>query len=193
MGLQLSWNNIALLASPNVLAVRAWQRQKIIGGTYYTTGFLPANDLAPSLFSTEFIAAVVNKVYEFKVESICSSGGPSENTNGIQEGMVFGCLTLTSIPVASATDSWSGVINVTATDLQGVKFTLKKQADDTVVGLVQDIPQVAGICQIDYTGLDSATAYYVEAIMYATVNGVQVEYLCGGNVAGYQFTTDVAP
>lgn len=193
MSLQLAWDNTALLLSPNVIAVRAWQRQKVLGGTFYTTGFSPSNDLAPGLVSTEFVAAVPNKIYEFKVESICESGGPTENTNGLQEGIEFGCLDLDVIPVLDGDNSWSGNIDVSGTDIEGVIYTLKLQADDSVVDGPDDVPQLLGQCQIDYTGLTPNTAYYVEAQFYATVNGVVVTYLCGGNVSGFQFTTELAP
>lgn len=193
MGLQLAWDNTALLLSPNVIAVRAWQRQKVLGGTFYTTGFIPANDLAPSIVSTEFVAAVPNKVYEFKVESICESGGPTENDNGLQEGIVFECLDLDEIPVFDADVAFSGSIDLTGTDIEGVIFTLKLQADDSIIEGPDDIPEAGGSSQIDYTGLEPDTAYYIEAVLYATVNGIQVAYNCGGNISGFQFTTEPAP
>jgi hypothetical protein len=193
MGLQLNWDNTALLANPNVLVVRALQRQKVIGGTFYTTGFIPANDLAPSLTSTEFTAYVVNKIYELKVQSICSSGGPTDNSNGIQEGIVFDCLPMVIDVPSDPSTEFDGYVDLGTTDIEGIKYTLKKQSDSSIVEPETDSPAIDGASGISYTGLDPDTDYYIDGVFYATINGVEVLYPCGGNVSGWQFTTDPAP
>lgn len=194
MALQLTWDNTSILANPNVIAQRALQRQKIIGGTFYTTGFFPANDLAVSIISTEFSSPVVNKIYEFKIQSICVAGGPTDNDNGIIEGMEFGCLDFEVVEVISPADSYSGKIDLSGTDIEGVLYTLKKQSDSSIVVPEVDSPRDEDdIAGITFESLEADTDYYIDAIMYATINGEIVEFACGGNIAGYQFTTSPTP
>lgn len=187
--LTLTWDNTNILANPNVVAVRALWRLKIIGGTFYTTGFSPANDLSPLLNTVDFTGFTVNKLYEFKVQSICSAGGPTDNTNGIEQGIVFGCI----LPVLESTNHSVTVdIDVTGTEIAGADITLKKQSDNSEIETTGAIDAVANHVNFVFdSGVVANTGYYVEIMLYTLINDMKVfiDVACGGNVTGYQITT----
>lgn len=190
--LYLKWDNA--LATINNIARRASKRIKTVGGTWITTGFTPANDFSPTIFQ---VRATVNpnKVYEFKVENICITGGPTINDNGVQENIKFECI----IPDLGAdTSSISVNINLASTDITKVRLVLKQQSDNLIVGGPIIVNNVADAATYTFTGLTVNTGYYVTVELYATVNGVDVissdvAYIgsvCGGNTSGYQISTD---
>lgn len=194
MALVLSWDNTVLLANANVLAVRAYWRLKTVGGAFNTTGFSPANDMNKSIVTTSFTVSSsnVNKVFEFKISSICSEGGPTDN--GLVEGIVFSCIVPSLVSYTNRVDV---DINFTGTDITKVRYTLKKQSDNSIVGGPIIVNVVANNAPHSFTGLIANTGYYLEVELYATVNGTEVissaaNYLnavCGGNTSGYQIST----
>ena len=189
MALILTWDNTDLLLNTNVIAQRALQRMKIIGGSFLTTGFSPANDLATSITSVNF-TGTANRIYEFKIQAICTSGGPTDNTNGIKEGITFGCIT-PDIEVLGTT-SVSISIDTTGTDIEGANIKIKKQSDNSIVG-TDDVPVALSSIDKTFTGLVANTDYYFEVVFYTTIEGSQynMEGFCGGNVTNYQVTTAI--
>lgn len=192
--LYLSWDNALILAEPNVTAQRAYQRLRSVGGAYSTAGFDPANDFAPAVNTAEFTAAIVNRAYEIKVAAICTTGGPTDNSNGVIEQIAFGCVE----PEFEATGTTIDVqINIPDTDITKARLVLKKQSDNSVVSTVT-VNKVADAIDHEFSGLTGNTGYYLEVEFYATVGGVEVisssvNYLgavCGGNVSGYQINTE---
>lgn len=188
----LNWDNTAVNASANVTGQRASKRIKIIGGAFDITGFSPANNL-PKSADTVDATVITNRVYEFKIEAICASGGPTINNNGLKDGIVFECI----VPSFSVTSTQIQVtVNLLNTDITKVKATLKKTSDDLVHG-IQTVNNVANQAVITFTGLAAGTGYYLELELYAVVDGVEVissdsAYL--GNVCGpYNVSTSVAP
>ncbi len=193
----LNWDNSLVLAEPNAINQRASYRIKTTGGAFITAGFSPANNLATSAITTTLTGAAANKIHEFKIEALCTAGGPTMNDNGIVEQIVFLCLSPTSLTQSSTTVTIS--LDMTATDVTKVRFRLRKQGDDSLVQTITTIcPGMIGTTSANFTALAPNTAYYITAEFYCTINGVEVissssDYLnavCGGNVSGWQVTTD---
>jgi hypothetical protein len=193
----LNWDNTLVLAEPNAINQRASYRKKL-DVPWITAGFSPANDLA----TTDVTASVdllTNTIYEFKVEALCTSGGPTENDNGIIEQLVFECV---SGSIFKTSTTVTPVLDLTATDITKVRFILRLQGDGSLVqSQTVNTPGTIGTTSCEFTGLTPNTAYYITAEFYCIINGVEVisssvDYLnavCGGNVAGWQVTTDALP
>ena len=190
----LEWDNTAVNASGNALNQRLSWRQKTVGGSFFTSGTTPANDMAKTVNSASHDTAVVNKIYEYKVEALCTIGGPTPNSNGIQEGIAFECLPLSTL--TSTIDSVTVDTNLTGTDITKVRYTLRKQSDNSLVS-TSLVTVAANAAPNTFSGLDLTTDYYVQVSYLTIVNAVEVEssnaeYLavsCGGNVLGYQIST----
>lgn len=192
----IKWTNTAVLASPTATAQRASKRIKALGGSYDMLGFIPANDMAKSV-SQATADIIPNRIYEFIVEAICGTGGPTPNNNGPVEGIVFQCIA----PSFEVTHNHAAVIlNLVNTDIHKMKVTLHKQSDDSVVGVLI-ANRIGDVVTANFAGLTPTTGYWVEIELYAIINGVEVissatNYLnaiCGTNAAPYQFTTDSVP
>lgn len=72
--LDCTWDNTAVSASSNVISQRLSWREKSLGGGFNTSSVTPTNDMAKTVSLATFSAVTVNKVYEFKVEAICTEG-----------------------------------------------------------------------------------------------------------------------
>lgn len=168
----LNWYNTAVIINPNAIGQRVSHRQKSLGGIYSSVGYSPANDLPKTANTSVSPVLADNKVWEFKVECICTVGGPTPNDNGNIEGLKFACLE----PVVSNidTDSATIALNVLNTDVTSATFILHKSADDVVVAGPTTIARVGNSITWNVTGLDAETEYYVETILYAIVNGAQI-------------------
>jgi len=193
----LNWDNSLVLAEPNAINQRASYRIKTTGGAFITAGFSPANNLATSAITTTLAGATDNKIYEFKIEALCTAGGPTMNDNGIVEQIVFACVSPSSLTQTSTTVTIS--LDMTATDVTKVRFRLRRQGDGSLVQTITTIcPGAIGTTSANFTALSPNTAYYITAEFYCTINGVEVissssDYLnavCGGNISGWQVTTD---
>lgn len=192
----LVWDNTAVAASANATGQRASKRIKAIGGAFSTTGFAPANTL-PVSATTTIATVIANRIHEFKVDGLCVLGGPTINSNGLKEQIVFECLPI-SISKTSTTISLD--IALTNIDFTKVKYTVKLAADNTVVNTFTGFV-AAGHCPHTFSALDPSTAYYIEVEYYTDIETVEVissspDYLntvCGGNIAGYTVTTNAPP
>lgn len=193
--LHLAW--IPPILTPNCIAFRASKRIKYFSGmtpsSWMILGFTPTNDMALSI--TEADATVIgNKLYQFKVEMICTSDGPALNVNGLQDGIGFQCV---SPNLSSDNNSVTVNFNVLLDDIDKIRITLKKQSDNSIVGGPVIVNKIAHSVDYVFTGLDGNTGYYVTAELYAIVNGVEAissdpAYLgapCGGNIDGSQIST----
>ncbi len=194
--LKLSWDNSNLVFDPNTDAQRASKRVKAIGGAYDTVGFNPANDMAKSV--NEALATVLdNRVYEFIIDAICISGGPTPNDNGPIEGIAFACIAPSFNPTYN---SLNVVLNLVNTDISKIRVTLRKQSDNSLVGTFT-ASRSGTTATATFSGLTASTDYWVQIELYAVVNGVEVissdaAYLgavCGSNAAPYQVTTSPVP
>lgn len=191
--LYLRWRD-DLVVTANTIGYRASKRIKTVGGAWITTGFSPINDLAPNVFETQ-ATVTANKVYELKVEAICTTGGPTINNNGVQENIKFECITP---DLTSDSENVSVSINLAGTDITKARLTLRRQSDNFIVGGPTIVNNVADAIAHTFTGLTPGISYYLTVEFYATVNAIEVisssiDYLggvCGGNASGYQIDTD---
>jgi len=191
---KLQWDNTNVNANPNAVSQRASYRQKSVGGVFIATGFTPTNDLAKTV--SEALTPVIssNVIYEFKVQAICTQNGPTDNDNGIQEGIVFSCI---APSMNKTSDSSSITIDVTGTDIAKARFTLKKSSDNSIVITPTIINRSGNSITQLATGLQSSTSYYWQIELIATVSGVDV-YSSDINQLGvscspYVFQTDAPP
>ncbi len=193
--LTLQWDNSDVLASPIGTGQRASKRIKTVGGAFDTSGFTPANDLATSATSVQ-VTLTENKVYQFKIDGLCSIGGPTPNNNGLIEGIVFGCI----IPdITKTTTTAQVVVDVSNTDITKLRFVLRLTADDSVVATVS-ATRVANSVTGNFSSLVGNTNYYVTYEPFAIIDGVEKGStdlipsvdLCGDE-GEYPFTTNNVP
>jgi hypothetical protein len=168
----LQWDNTSVLANANATAQRTSYRQKSLGGVFNGNGFTPANDLAKSAITAESPVLLDNVIYEFKVQAICTQNGPTDNDNGIQEGLVYICL----VPTISKThDTATLNLDLTNTDILKVRLTLKKSSDNSIInGPVTIDRNVNGISYLISSGLTPSTNYYWQIELGTTVGGVEI-------------------
>lgn len=181
----------------NVIKQRVSKRIKSVGGVFDTTGFTPANDMPPDT-NTATVFVTPNKVYEFHQYQICTENGPTENSEGIQEQIVFACI----VPsLVGHEDSVDVDINLAGTDIESVDYAIRKQSDDSLISSVLGVVRVSNGVPYTFSGLAATTGYYIQMTLHATIDGSSVgsddsDYLntaCGGNVTGYQVSTAAAP
>lgn len=168
----LNWDNTAISGSGNVTGQTVSYRKKLVGGSFITTGFTPANNLAKTVNSaTTPNTLSFNGIYEFQVVTLCTINGPTPNSNGIIEQISFACLT----PTITFTDVTGRIVlNITGLDISRARFTLKKTSDNSIITGPININPVGSTITADATGLTSNTGYYWEHELYTTVNGVEV-------------------
>lgn len=168
---ELNWFNAAVLISPNAISQRALYRQKSVGGAFISTGFTPANDLPKTASQTLSPDLAENVIWEFKVQAICTEGGPTDNDNGIIELLEFECLT----PILSQdVDSATITLNVLGLDITKARFTLHFASDNTVADGPTTVNKVGNSISYTATGIDPGTDYYWEIELYSTVGGVEI-------------------
>lgn len=164
--------NIIIQWSPNIngntINQRTYYRQKNTGGSFLTNNFTPPNDLTTSATTSTFTAATLNTIYEFQVANICSVSGPTFNSNGIKEGIVFGCIT----PTETHTDT-SAIVSVASipSDITKIRFSLSNGGVE--VGTFQDILVSAGNASRTFTGLSSSTTYTAKIQLITILNGIE--------------------
>lgn len=189
----LSWDNSDVAASPNATGQRVSYRQKSVGGAWIDTGFNPNNDLGVNDNTAVSPTILNNVVYEFKVEALCASGGPTLNDNGIQEEIAFACIA----PTIQNTDVTSQItLNLANTDITKVRFTLRKVSDNTVAHGPMDIVRIGNIVTTVAASLAPSTNYYWQVILFANINGGEVNSGQAGYINAvcgpYVITTDAA-
>lgn len=167
----LNWYNTALIINPNVTGQKASHRQKSVGGAFSATGYTPANTLTKFVTSVQSPVLADNTVWEFKIEALCTIGGPTANDNGLKEGLKFACL----VPTLSQTTTTATIVlNVLNLDITQATFILHKQSDDSVVSGPTTVAKVGNSITHTVTGLDPNTGYYWEFVEYAIVNGSEI-------------------
>lgn len=167
----LNWFAAPVMVNPNAIGQRALYRQKSVGGSFISTGFTPANDLNIVAQTTTSPNLDANKIWEFKVQAICTTGGPTDNSNGLVEALKFACL----LPTLSSTSFTATIqLNVAGLDITKATFTLHKVSDNSIVYGPVDVNPSGTVIQTTATGIDDDTAYYWTYVLYSVVNGVQV-------------------
>ena len=190
----LEWNNTNVANNDNAIGQRASYRHK--GDvSWITAGFDPANDLDTDATTTDSPDTLDdNKIYEFKVEALCTVSGPTINDNGIQEDINFACI---DPDLDQDEEEATITIDVTGLDINKAKITLRKASDNSIVGVETTISAVSDTIARTVTGLLPSTNYYWQIALGAIVNSVQVwssntEYL-STVCSPYPFTTDTPP
>lgn len=168
---QLNWFAAPVMVNLNATGQQAVYRRKSTGGAYLTTGFTPSN---PLLKTTEQVTSGVladNILWQFKVQALCTVGGPTDNDNGPIEGMKFACLT-----PSLSWDKFDATItlNVGANDVESAIFTLHLASDDSVIDISSLVARVGSAITYQATGLTDDTEYYWTYVMKNTVNGVLI-------------------
>lgn len=150
-----------------------------------TDDFTVANDMDAVQSTNTANSLADNTIYRFKVQSLCPTGGPLNNTNGILEAMVFACLeegvsidtTTSSITISielpNPTPVDGGAIIANYSDINGIEFSLY---DSSGTVLLQGPSYVARsgnpyTSAKTLTGLVTGFSYIVKYVMVATVNG----------------------
>lgn len=191
----LNWSNIKVLTNPNAIGQRVSYRERLIGDPWIDTGFDPTNDLGTDAETADSPDTLDdNKVYEFKVETLCTTNGPTINDNDIQEAINFDCLE----PTLENTETTSDItLDVTDTDIAKAKFTLRKASDNSVIVTSAKILRSGDSITYGATGLTGGVNYYWQVDMYALVNNVYVDSSTEGYLgelcSPYSFTTDEPP
>jgi hypothetical protein len=192
--INLAWNNSDVTAAAGVTAVRLSKRIKAIGGVWDTSGFTPSNDIDKTLAAA--VSAVTNnRVYEYKLESVCSGGDLVPNLNGVIEQIFFACV---NPSIAKTHNSAYVTVALGSTDITKIRVTLKKESDDTTVQTITTF-KIGSNAIAHFSSLTPSTAYYVQIELFANVGGVEVvssgtgyiEAVCGGTAA-FDFTTEAS-
>jgi len=190
----LSWDNSAVLTNTNSISQRCSYKLRT-SGTWLTTGFTPANDMAKTVITANSPSGLSNNVvYQFKVENICTSGGPTINDNGIQEDINFSCISPT---LTETSTTGTLVIDTTDTDIIAARITLKLALDNSIIMAPTIINAVSNTITANATGLTVSTNYYWQIELYAIVNNVTVissdPSQMGSICSPYPFTTGTPP
>lgn len=190
----LVWDNTDVLASSNSTGQTVSYRYKTIGGAFDTTGFTPSN-----ILNTDAITAISpnldnNKVVQFKVACDCTSNGPTNNDNGLQEAIAFACIAPNITPTGTGATI---IINVVDTDITKARFTVKNSGDNTIVMAASVVDRDHDYITKIVSGLEEGTSYYVQIELYAIVDNTEVissssNYL-GEICSPYPFSTDATP
>lgn len=137
--------------------------------TWITTGFNPANNQTGSATTTGYQNADINTVYEFKVNSLCTGGVMSPDSN-ITEGIHFSCSgwstnTLTSTSVKTLIPASMLGVGISQVDVQLIDSAFNLISTQTTA--------YTGSGNVEYTfsGLSPNTTYHLRLILYATRNG----------------------
>lgn len=186
----LLWDNTKLLLNSNNINQRALYRYRLVGGAFISTGFSPSNDLATSVNTVDSGVLDNNKVVQFKITELCTASGPTDNDNGIQEGIEFEAIT----PTLTQTETTGTiVVPLASTDITKVRITLRKSSDNTIVS-VNVVNNLANAATYVQTGLVGSTAFYWQIELFATVNNVEMvssSTLYYGTIySPYPFTTN---
>lgn len=167
----LNWFSTALIINPNAIGQTASYRQKSVGGSWLTTGFTPANNLSKTASTVTSPVLGNNIVWEFRVQALCTVGGPELNDNGVQEGLKFACLA----PIQSFTTTTAQIIlNVIGLDITKAAFTLRRVSDGNIVSGPTIVLRVGNSITHNVLGLTPGTEYFWQTVLYATVNGAEV-------------------
>lgn len=168
---KLTWDNTAVVANSNATGQRVGYRQKSVGGIFNTTGFTPTNDLAKAAVTTDSPILLDNIVYEFRVQTICTQNGPTNNDNGVQEGLIFGCLGSNPNQTHEQATILVSLVN---TDITKARITLKRSADNSVVSGPITISRINDAITQTVFDLIPDTNYYWQLEYAAIVNSIEV-------------------
>lgn len=189
----LNWVN-TISTNPNVINLRASYKAKS-SPTWLTAGFTPTNDLDKTAITADTPNTLLdNVIYQTKVETICTSGGPTINDNGIREQVSFAAI---SPGLTETSTTGTITIDLTGTDITKARFTLRKASDNSIVLAPTIVSKSGSSVTYTKTGLTGSTNYYWQVEFYTTINSIEVissdGAYTGAVFSPYAFTTDAPP
>lgn len=159
---------------PNVIGQRA--RKRIKGTTIWdATGFNPANSGSGNYMpvSTNSTIATVddNKIYEFTIESVCTTGGPT--VSNTYEGINFACTgDTTAYSNSDNTVSYSILnLNTNYPDITKVRVSLWNGGSQ--IGTNQELTTSNNI-QGEFTSVSYGSGYTIQVEYATTINGTEI-------------------
>lgn len=188
----LEWDNSGIQAVTNVLHQQAVYRYRTVGGAFLSTGFTPANPLGKTATTTDSPVLTNNRVVQFKVQTLCTVSGPTDNDNGIIEAIEFAAISPVLTKTTTTVEMSLSLLN---TDITKVRAVMKKTADNTVV--YDDVLyRATDAVSTTVTGLTPDTNYFWQFEFYVSINGGDV-VSSSGNYSGtpyspYPVKTDAA-
>lgn len=170
----LNWTH-----ATGIVGQRVFVRPKS-GGGWITTSMTPANDLGPTVGSVIYSGAVINTIYQFKVNSICD-GGVLSDDSAIGEAVNLLCPTLAHPFITDTTIDVS--VSGVPTDIDLVIFRLWDSTYTTLIDSV-GVSNTGGTVGHSFTGLNPSTTYILDAQVHVTIhnNGTDdslVSDVCG--------------
>lgn len=198
----LSWDNGNILTNENALSQRASYRPRTGDGPWITTGFDPTNDMEKEITEADSPDTLNdNIVYQFKIEAICTTGGPTINDNGVREAINFVCIT----PTITHTYKYGDIeLDVSNTDITKATITLRKGSNNALIDIAT-VDRVGDSIYMETPSavrsptivLDSSSTYYWQVELIANVNNEEVgstrSDFIGSLCSPYPFTTDAPP
>lgn len=162
--------------------------------SFMTTIFTPTNPLASSVIAAAFTTNNKNIVYRFKVENLCNDGTTLVNTNGIQEGIIFGCIppsvkagdtTTTTYTARILKGMYTQVDGVNypnaVSSISAIEYTLYNAANTQAIANQGPfkVTTITGVGSSEsfehtFTGLTPGTTYTLRYVLFATVNTFEV-------------------
>lgn len=175
-GFIFDWDNTNVATNENVISQKLSFRYKLSLGAWLTGGFLPTNDINKTINHATNTNLSSNRIYQFKLDTICQEGGPTINNNFEQEQITFQCIE-PSYSVISY--GFQGNTAITATlqvgpDITGGTWVNRRLADDTTIGNPQffSAPVAGVISQFMFVPVN--VPFYTQAFYTATLHGVTI-------------------
>lgn len=185
---QLNWHNDAIVdpGETNAQTQSALYRSRQSLGSFLSDGFNPANPLALNVISAQSKPLTDNMVWQFKIQTNCDVGGPSDNSNGILEAVNFVCIA----PIVTFTYEASSItINTGTTDIAKAKILLFKiavpPASDVQIGATVFPDKVGSSITHNVSGLLASTAYEWRFALGTTVGGTLIYSDIGSQLNAY--------
>lgn len=198
----LDWDNGNILTNENALSQRASYRPRDGDGPWLTDGFTPENDIAKEVNEADSPDTLNdNIVYQFKIEAICTVGGPTINDNGVREAINFACIT----PDLTHTYNHADItLDVSNTDITKATITLRKGSNNALID-VATVNRVSNSIYMESPSLvrnptveiEASSSYYWQVELIANVNNEEVgstrSDFIGSLCSPYPFVTEAPP
>jgi len=176
----LSWNNTSIQGNANVVSQEAGYQSKLVPG-WITTGFTNyANPIPVAQHTSTSPDLNDNIIYQFRVNSLCSTGGPMPNIGGVVEAIHFACIVASTVMSGiSATCT----INLANTSITKVRFSLKEMLGSTpspsdpvkLSPTVVARDTTANTATVTVNNLEYTKKYYWETELYSTIRNNSVD------------------
>jgi hypothetical protein len=167
----IGWDNTSILTNDNITAVRVvYAISNTVGGWgafISNAGITPANDILKTIKTATITITPFNTKIRVKVQSICSQGGPIDNEDGLEEGIVFQCITPT---ITNTHNSSTISINLSTTDITKVRLSVKRDSDNAVLVPLTIVNRANNAATFTATSLVAQTNYTWNIELYADLS-----------------------